>query len=159
MMSGLTSERRCFRWALVISGSSRDLEDAGGFFAQADPAIHVITPEGSTPVTVLTSPQMDALDDRRQVHDVAQRLLALVNGALFIADPAREPLKWSELRKRNDDGTCDEHIFVEPAMFRDRDKFYPPTVTGGIQLRRSHPRSNGSLRRNQIRSLLTCSSI
>jgi hypothetical protein len=125
-----------FEWALVIRGSSVDLEDAVRLFGeeQTDPSIHMITPrDGESPITVLTSSQMDDLARHDQVHEVANRLLGLVNGALFVLDAVREPLTGYQLRKREADGKWGHYLFAEAATFhvRDRDRIPSAQVNAG----------------------------
>jgi hypothetical protein len=99
-----------FQWALALTGTQLDLEDAIALFGEeSDPSVHVVgVQEGGGSITILTSPQMDALGDAHQVHDVANRLLSLVNGARFVRDPDSKPLIGG-LRKRRD-GAWDQYI-------------------------------------------------
>jgi hypothetical protein len=114
-----------FEWALGLTGSQFDLEDAVALFGdQSDPSVHVLDAEASGDFkTILTSPQMDELSAARQVYGVANRLLSLVNGALFVLDPAREPLKGGGLRKRHADGKLTHFLIAQSGTIANRTRF------------------------------------
>jgi hypothetical protein len=99
-----------FRWALELTGSRIDIEDAIRLFgAESDPSIITIDDAG-TQITVLISPQLDSLDSAREVDEVAKRLLATVNGILFVLEPARDPLKAAGVRERKAEGKWNFHF-------------------------------------------------
>lgn len=103
------TEPKPFKWALQLTGPNLDIEDALAWYAKADP---MITLEGinGKPVPVLTSPQLDVLGTAREAQEVAQRLLALVNGVLFVIEPARTPLKAAGICERLTDGEWNFHL-------------------------------------------------
>jgi hypothetical protein len=117
-----------FQWALALNGTRFDLEDAVALFGGdvVDPAVHLVEVEWGPPITILTSPHMDELSAPHQVLGVASRLLALVNGALFVRQAQREALNVRVLYKRRDDGPWDQHGF--PSHFIDVDRVGTPVV-------------------------------
>jgi hypothetical protein len=103
-----------FRWALEVTGPPLDIEDATTLFgADSDPSI--ITDAGKQ-ITVLTSSQLDSLTSAREVDEVAKRLLAMVNGILFVLEPGRDPLKAAGVRERREDGTWNIHLVPAAAL-------------------------------------------
>jgi hypothetical protein len=113
-----------FHWALEVAGTSFDLEDAVAIFGEeSDPTVRRIeVGEGEAPITILTSPQMEALSTPDHVLGVANRLLSLVNGALFVRGAEREPLKITGLRSRRAGGNWDQHLVQEETVIA-RDRF------------------------------------
>ena len=97
------SDDSAFRWALALKGGHIDVADATALCSQADPRIHQVPDREGAPLLVLTSPQLDTLDDPHQAEAVAERLLALVNGILFVRDRARDPLVADGIRERGPD--------------------------------------------------------
>jgi hypothetical protein len=104
---------REFRWALQLTGADIDIEDAiAAFGVGSDPEVHRLDDRGNR-LTLLTSPRLDGLDDVREVDQVAKRLLALVNGVLFVLDANREPLTSGGFRERNANGRWNHHPVAE----------------------------------------------
>jgi len=112
-----------FTWAMAVEGAKIDVNDAVSLFNDhPDISIRYTTGSDDSPLLVLTSPQLDALEQAHQVQETADRLLALVNGALFVLEPAREPLRGCGIRRRRHNGTWDDHIVIAAAfmMLRSR---------------------------------------
>jgi hypothetical protein len=110
-----------FTWAMALEGAKIDVNDAVTLFNDhPDISVRYITGSDDSPLLVLTSPQLDALEQPHQVQETADRLLALVNGALFVLEPAREPLRGCGIRRRRPDGKWDEHIVIATASMMGR---------------------------------------
>ena len=110
-----------FTWAMALEGAKIDVNDAVTLF-KGHPVISVdyIVGSDDSSLLVLTSPQLDALKQPHQVQEMADRLLALVNGALFVLEPARQPLRGCGIRRRRPDGKWDEHSVVATGQLMGR---------------------------------------
>jgi hypothetical protein len=104
------TEPQQFRWALQLSAPQLDIEDAIAWCgSNSDPTIRSLGSD-AIPLFVLTSPQMEVLDNAREVEDVATRLLAIVNGVLFVLEPDRVPLASVGVVERRADGKWNHHV-------------------------------------------------
>jgi hypothetical protein len=123
-----------FRWALHVTGERIDIEEALTIFGEAiDPTIRKLDDQNGHPITVLTSPQLDTLADTREVYEAAQRLLGIVNGMLFIADPGRVPLKPGGILERGSHGGWNQHLLPAAGLIRirSRARATPTAIVGG----------------------------
>jgi hypothetical protein len=112
------------KWAVELLGEDFDLHDARELFASG--AVRVETLASSK--TVLIADDFESLTEVLQVREAAKRLIDLINGALFLHDAARNPVRIGSLHE-NRDGKWHQHAIItpEPAVFRT--KFYSATVT------------------------------
>ena len=122
---------REFRWALQLTGANFDIDDAiAAFGAGSDPEVHSLDDRGNR-IALLTSPRLDGLDDTREVDQVAKRLLALVNGALFVLDARREPLTSGGIRERNASGGWN-HYLVAEGVVHARARAFATIIRNGV---------------------------
>ena len=93
------------RWAVVLQGDEWELDEARYLFGSKS-EVRVCKAElpRTKRETVLLAREFENLSDAFQVHISAQRILALVNGILFIDDSARSPLRAHSVYGRADDG-------------------------------------------------------
>jgi hypothetical protein len=104
------TEPREFRWALQVSAPRFDMDDAIAWYgANSDPTIHNVGSD-TTPLFLLTSPQLEVLGTASEVEDVAAKLLAIVNGVLFVLEPDRVPLTSAGVQERGADGKWIHHL-------------------------------------------------
>lgn len=104
------TETQQFRWALQVAAPQLDMEDAIAWFgSNSDPTIRSFGSDAQ-PLFLLTSPQMEVLDAAREVEDVATRLLAIVNGVLFVLESDRVPLTSAGVQERAADGKWINHL-------------------------------------------------
>ena len=128
------TEPKDFKWALQVTGLSLDMEDAVALCANADPMMHIVRGSDGKPFAILTSLQLDALGTAREVDEVAQRLLALINGALFVIDPARTPLAAAGTIERCANGKWKHHLMAADLVTRS-----PRVGTIGIAIAGQEP--------------------
>lgn len=104
-------------WALQLTGAAIDVDEAITLFgaANSDPKIQAFDDKG-TPITLLTSAQLDHLNNAAEVDQVAKRLLGIVNGTLFVRDPGRIPLIAGGVRERSDDRKWNHNLIAATGL-------------------------------------------
>jgi hypothetical protein len=101
---------RQFRWALQVSAPRFDMDDAIAWYgANSDPTIHNAGSD-TIPLFLLTSPQLEVLSSAAEVEDLAAKLLAIVNGVLFVLESDRVPLSSAGVQERRADGKWIHHL-------------------------------------------------
>jgi hypothetical protein len=92
---------------VTLEGHPFDLREVTRCFGNAAPCQlrvgTLTTPTGNT-LPALFAAAFDRLIDDGEVHREAERILALINGILFVIDPAREPLKVASIHRHTSDG-------------------------------------------------------
>jgi hypothetical protein len=115
------TEMSQFRWGLKMTGPKVDLEAAIILYeANSDLSVTSIDDGDAKPSALLTSPQLEAFDKPTDVENAAKRLLGVVNGVLFVLEPARTPLAFGGVRERNANGNWTYHISPPLVISRSR---------------------------------------
>jgi hypothetical protein len=118
--SGYMTKAQKFRWALQVSAPRLDMDDAIALYGtNSDPTIHSVGSDAN-PLFLLTSPQLEALAAAREVEDAATKLLAIVNGVLFVLEPERVPLTSGGVQERGADGNWIHHLTAIDLVARSR---------------------------------------
>jgi hypothetical protein len=90
------------QWGAVIEGHPLNLSEAFRCFGDASlSSLRVgtmTTPSGKT-LPAFFAQAFASLTDDGEVHREAERVLALLNGMLFVIDPARDPLKIASIHR------------------------------------------------------------
>jgi hypothetical protein len=134
-----------FRWALQVSAPRFDMDYAIAWFgSNSDPTIHNVGCD-TNPLFLLISPQLEVLGTPSEVEDVAAKLLAIVNGALFVLDPDRVPLTSGGVQERGADGKWIHHLTAVNLTGRSRVRAIGITIAGG-QPSSQHTRPAPALR-------------
>ena len=141
----IMAETQQFRWALQVRASHIDMEDAiARYGANTDPTIRSVGSD-SQPLFLLTSPQLDRLDTPREVEKLATKLLAIVNGTLFVLVPDRIPLTSGGVQEQTADGKGIHHLIAADSLSR---------VGASVQMEPSW--LEGSPRRNTLAQRPQC---
>jgi hypothetical protein len=107
-------------WALQVSAPRLDMDDAIALYGtNSDPTIHTFRSDAN-PLSLMTSPQLEVLGTAREVEDAATKLLAIVNGVLFVLDPERAPLTSGGVQERGADGKWVHHLTAVDLIARSR---------------------------------------
>jgi hypothetical protein len=114
------SETQRFRWALQVSAPRHDMEDAIALFGTHFDLMIQSVGSDTDPLFLLTSPRLEVLDAAREVHDAATKLLAIVNGVLFVLEPDRVPLTSAGVQERKEDGKWIHHLTAIDLVVRSR---------------------------------------
>jgi mannose/fructose-specific phosphotransferase system component IIA len=70
-----------------------DIKDAEGLFAEGPIRVCEVRTGGGESVIALQADELEEKDDYLEVLATAERLLDYINGALFLADMERRPLR------------------------------------------------------------------
>src|SRR5205807_4047010 len=92
-------------WAVALDGEQPDLQDAIRLFRNGS---EISVRDGTLPdvsQAVLMANEFEASSSALEVRNAAERLLNLLNGILFIEEPARRPLRLVGVYEKNPDGT------------------------------------------------------
>jgi hypothetical protein len=128
-------------WVFEVRGDAGSLEDAATIYqAGADIKLGKFDDGPGRTFFGMRSPQFDSLVTARAVHELGLRLLAIVNGILFIRDPRRRALIPGGVRNKNANGTWNITLIAETAVFETR--FFAPTVTSNGQEAAISPYAN-----------------
>jgi hypothetical protein len=93
-------------WAVELLGHEFDLQDASELFASGGVRVESLDDK-----RVLLADDLGSLTNATQVHEAAKRLVDLVNGALFLHDAAREPVRIGAVRE-NRNGKWNHHYVL-----------------------------------------------
>jgi len=102
------------RWAIALGGDELDLEDARKLFGgPAGPIrVGVIETVNQRRVDALFARALDELPDASAVREPADRLVSILNGALFVFDPGRVPVQVRGVHEWQVDGWNAGTIFA-----------------------------------------------
>lgn len=90
------------KWAVAVEGDEQDLQDAAELFAVGKVTVRrgVVTSGDA----VLLAEEIELLQSVEEVRDAAERMINVVNGILFLEEPARTPLRVVGIHERNATG-------------------------------------------------------
>jgi hypothetical protein len=93
------------RWAVSLKGENIDVADARALFGQhGNVRVRTIQTFSGQEKTALISDDFENMSDEFQVHQAAERILALVNGILFVGDASRAPIQIDGVHRRAENG-------------------------------------------------------
>lgn len=98
------------RWAVPLEGDVLDVEDAKRFFARGSIRIKEVEVERQQFALAMQADEFECKDDYIEVLAIAERFLDYLNGALFLTDTTRRPLRivsGGTVRERSDTGLYD----------------------------------------------------
>lgn len=115
------------KWLLRLKGGESELHELGKLDSHAD--WRVVELEGRY---YLTSREFDSLEDAREVHDRARRLLRLIAGAAKIVDPFLEPIEVAGVERVEKGRPPTQFIFPEPIVVELRVPAPTVVTSGGL---------------------------
>ena len=120
------------RWALQLRGPQFDIDDAIALFGESSDLTVRNVGSDAAPLFVLTSPQLDGLGDSLEAEKLATKLLAIVNGILFVLQPDRVPLASTGIQERAANGRWIHHLVaVGLSVGRSRARADSMVLVGG----------------------------
>lgn len=124
------------RWAVPLEGESLDTEDAKRLFADGPICVREVPIGDDESSVALQADEFEQKAGHLEVLATAERLLDYVNGALFLTDMTRRPLRvlsGGTVRERGETGLYDRrHGVVRLAgRFRARSSFSAMLTTAG----------------------------
>jgi hypothetical protein len=106
------------RWAVELRGDSVDLTEAADLLGKDNQVCvrsGVVT--GSPDVTLLSAKEFEVLPTAAEVHSAGERILALLNGILYVQEEARKPIAPGGVRERLPNGQWSITMLVASATF------------------------------------------
>ena len=98
------------RWAVPLESEAVDIEEAKHLFSEGPIRVREVDIGRDQQVVALQADELERKDDYIEVLATAERLLDAVNGALFLADTERRPLRvllGGTVRERGEAGLYD----------------------------------------------------
>jgi hypothetical protein len=106
-------------WAVGLGGETPDIDEAIQLFSQNNRAS---VQKGILPLhldrAVILAPEFNAFDSETDVHTAVGPILDMMNGILFIEEPARRPLAISSVHKRNSVGAYGVAVVMASANIK-----------------------------------------